>query len=49
MHWEDIAGHSGVVKMLKNMVASDRVPHALLFTGPEGVGKSLVARTLAAG
>jgi DNA polymerase III subunit delta' len=48
MHWEDIAGHSGVVKMLKNMVASDRVPHALLFTGLEGVGKSLVARTLAA-
>ena len=39
MDWEDIAGHAGVVKILKNMVAGGRVPHALLFTGPAGLGK----------
>lgn len=48
MRWDDITGHAGVVKMLKNMVADDRVPHALLFAGPAGVGKSLAAHILAA-
>ncbi|MDR3592679.1 MAG: DNA polymerase III subunit delta' [Negativicutes bacterium] len=47
MHWEDIAGHTGAVKMLKNMVVAARVPHALLFTGPAGLGKALVAKVLA--
>jgi len=49
MHWEDIAGHTGVVTILKNMLAGGRVPHALLFVGPAGLGKSLTAHVLAAG
>jgi DNA polymerase-3 subunit delta' len=47
MNWEAIAGHAGVKQILRNMVASDRVPHALLFTGPVGLGKMLTARVLA--
>lgn len=37
---------NGVV--LENMVATDQVPHALLFSGPSGVGKTTMARILAA-
>jgi len=48
MFWEDIAGHTGVIKILKNMLAENRIPHALLFAGPAGLGKRLVARILAA-
>lgn len=46
--WEDIAGHSEAVIMLRNMLARGRMPHALLFAGPSGVGKALTARVLAA-
>lgn len=48
MHWNDITGHAGIISVLQNMLASGRVPHALLFTGPAGIGKMLVARILAA-
>lgn len=47
--WEEIAGHGDNIAMLKNMLAQGRVPHALLFAGPAGVGKMLTARVLAAG
>lgn len=36
---------NGIV--LHNMVARDQVPHALLFSGPSGVGKTTSARILA--
>jgi DNA polymerase-3 subunit delta' len=48
MRWEEIAGHGDNIAMLKNMLAKGRVPHALLFAGPAGVGKMLTARVLAA-
>jgi DNA polymerase-3 subunit delta' len=43
MTW-NIIGHAWAVEMLKRDLALDRVRHAYLFTGPEGIGK----RTLAA-
>jgi DNA polymerase-3 subunit delta' len=43
MSW-NLVGHEWAVEMLKRDLALDRVRHAYLFTGPEGVGK----RTLAA-
>lgn len=49
MSWEEIAGHSGVVSMLRTMLRSGQVPHALLFAGPAGLGKMLTARVFAAG
>ncbi|MEN6566064.1 MAG: DNA polymerase III subunit delta' [Veillonellales bacterium] len=49
MLWNEIIGHRENISQLKLMLHQGRVPHALLFTGPEGVGKMLTATVLAAG
>lgn len=46
--WDRIIGHKGVIARLRLMQAEDRLPHAMLFCGMEGVGKSLAAEALAA-
>jgi DNA polymerase-3 subunit delta' len=38
-----VLGHDAVRDALRVSVAADRLPHALLFTGPEGVGKRTLA------
>lgn len=43
-----IYGHETVKAELARMIREDRVPHALLFTGPEGVGKRRMADAFAA-
>lgn len=48
MQWNNIVGHKQVVTQLCLMQQEDRIPHAMLFCGTEGVGKSLVAEALAA-
>lgn len=47
MIFPDVLGHERARTVLARVLASDRVPHALLFHGPEGVGKGLVARLFA--
>ncbi len=47
--WQEIIGHDTNVKIIRAMLLADKVPHALLFTGPAGVGKSLAGTLLAAG
>lgn len=42
--WKDIYGHTQQVALLKSYSASDRIPHAFLFSGPAGTGKTRVAR-----
>ena len=42
-----IVGHAPLVALLRQAVSRDRVPHSLLFAGPEGVGKRAVAIALA--
>lgn len=42
-----IVGHERPVRLLKSMLASDRLPHALLLSGPAGVGKRTLAMALA--
>lgn len=49
MQWNEIVGHDENIKVLKAMLEDGRVPHALLFVGPEGVGKAVVANVFAAG
>jgi DNA polymerase-3 subunit delta' len=48
MFFRDILGQERVISHLKTAMAKDRLSHAYLFLGPEGVGKASVARALAA-
>lgn len=45
--WNQIIGHAAQVERLRHAVRSKQLAQAYLFCGPQGVGKSLVARTLA--
>ena len=44
-----LIGNEGVKENLRRLVAAGRVPHGLLFAGPEGVGKKEFALELARG
>ena len=46
--WQGIIGHEQTVGMLRSMLGSGNIQHAMLFVGPEGVGKTTVAGTAAA-
>lgn len=41
-------GHREIHRQLEDWRQAGRLPHALIFLGPEGIGKALVARRLAA-
>jgi DNA polymerase-3 subunit gamma/tau len=43
----DLTGQAHVARTLTNALLQDRVPHAILFTGARGVGKTSSARILA--
>lgn len=45
--FEEVAGQSHVLKILKNAVENNNVAHAYLFSGPRGTGKTTLARILA--
>lgn len=44
----DLVGQQAVQVFLRKMVALDRIPHALLFDGSRGTGKTTTARIFAA-
>ncbi len=45
--FSEVAGQEVVARTLTNAIASNRIHHAYLFTGPRGVGKTSMARILA--
>ncbi|MBD5193705.1 MAG: DNA polymerase III subunit delta [Bacteroides sp.] len=47
MKFSDIPSHDSVKERLRAMADTDRLPHALLFEGPQGTGKLAMARTFA--
>ncbi len=47
MKFEDVTGQSHVTTTLQNAIATNRLAHAYLFSGPRGVGKTTTARLLA--
>ena len=46
---KDVVGQGAVVKSLQDAVKKATRPHAFLFTGPSGTGKTTLSRILAAG
>ena len=47
MAFSQFRGNPQIVTVLRSALRSGRVPHALLFTGPHGVGKFTLARLFA--
>jgi DNA polymerase III subunit delta' len=47
MGFSEFLGNARVVTALRGMLASERMPHAMLFSGPRGVGKFTLARMFA--
>lgn len=44
---DEVVGQKHITDVLSKAIASGRISHAYLFTGPRGVGKTSVARILA--
>jgi len=47
MDWNEVIGQKEVQERLLQMVAEDRLPHALMLCGPTGVGKMALALAFA--
>ncbi|MBN2374529.1 DNA polymerase III subunit delta' [bacterium] len=47
MPFKDIIGHDKTIRDIQRLMDEDRLPHALLFTGPEGIGKKLTGFSIA--
>lgn len=45
--FEDVVGQEHVTQTLSNAIASGRIAHAYLFSGPRGTGKTTIARIFA--
>ncbi len=45
--FDEVVGQEHITYTLKNAIKENRIPHAFLFTGPRGVGKTTTARILA--
>jgi DNA polymerase III subunit gamma/tau len=47
MVFEDVAGQTHITQTLRNAIATNRLSHSYIFSGPRGVGKTTTARILA--
>lgn len=48
LDWNKIIGHEKQKQQLQTMLREGRLPHAMLFAGPDGIGKKMLGQTLAA-
>ena len=46
--WKNIVGHAAKIEQLKKIIAEEKFPHAVIFSGSEGIGKKKIAETCAA-
>jgi DNA polymerase III subunit delta' len=47
MPFKDVIGHRRLVELLARSIGRGRLPPSLIFAGPSGIGKRLVARSVA--
>lgn len=47
MKFQDVIGNEAAKSQLRLMIDNDRIPHAILLMGPEGIGKLSMARAAA--
>lgn len=47
MKFSDITGHKSSIAALRTLADKDQIPHAILISGPKGVGKMRLARAFA--
>jgi DNA polymerase-3 subunit delta' len=47
MRFKDVIGHEEAKARLRKMVSDNQLPHAMLFSGGEGIGKLALARAFA--
>lgn len=45
--FDEVVGQQGIVRTLKNAIATGKIAHAYLFSGPRGTGKTTMARLFA--
>ena len=45
--WQNIYGHEQIKADLQLLLQENKLPHALLFSGIDGIGKLLTAKMLA--
>ena len=48
LHWKNLIGHAATIEQLKKNIVAGTFPHAVIFSGAEGIGKRLVAEICAA-
>ncbi|MFG0314284.1 MAG: hypothetical protein ACF8LL_08875, partial [Phycisphaerales bacterium] len=46
--FDDVVGHDRAIEILQGAIAADRIHHAWVFQGPQGVGKFTLAAAFAA-
>lgn len=46
-YFQDIIGHAAIKENLTQLLAKNRLPHAMIFAGPGGLGKTMMACALA--
>ncbi|MBN2242029.1 MAG: hypothetical protein JW793_05010, partial [Acidobacteria bacterium] len=44
---DNFAGNGRIVEILKRAIEQNRLPHAMIFAGPAGIGKCTLAFLLA--
>ena len=47
VRWDGIEGQDRSTGILSGLISADRIPHALIFSGPPGVGKRTTAKRFA--